>query len=83
LEYVNKDDRIRVLSLQVGAHKGDLIYWYESDSETGYSIDPRDVSTRKYKEILWNKIRNMLAIAGCDVSTIERQLLLAASIRKK
>jgi DNA polymerase family B len=32
-EYINKNDRAKILGLQFGAHKGDIVYWYESDSK--------------------------------------------------
>jgi hypothetical protein len=53
-EYVNEHDRVKILGLQFGAHKGDLVYWYESlSNKRGYSTKVKDLSVRKYKQILW------------------------------
>ena len=78
-EYVNEHERVRVLGLQFDAHKGDLIYWYESDSKKRYSTHPADISIKKYKEILWDKIEDMLAIAGYKVDNIKQQLIIDQS----
>jgi replicative DNA helicase Mcm len=51
-QYINKNDRGKILGLQLGAHKGDIVYWYESDSKKRYSTHPADISIKKYKEIL-------------------------------
>ena len=78
-EYVNEHDRVRVLGLQFGARKGDIVYWYESDSKKRYSTHPADISIKKYKEILWDKIEDMLAIAGYKVDNIKQQLIIDQS----
>jgi hypothetical protein len=43
-QYPNeKDIRIEVLGLDLGAHKGELVYWYESlTSKRGHSTKVRD-----------------------------------------
>jgi DNA polymerase elongation subunit (family B) len=78
-EYVNKNDRVKILGLQFGAHKGYIVYWYESDSKKRYSTHPADISIKKYKEILWDKIEDMLAIAGYKVDIIKQQLIIDQS----
>ena len=45
-EYVNKNDRGKVLGLQFAAHKGDIVYWYESDSRSRYSTDRIEISIK-------------------------------------
>jgi DNA polymerase elongation subunit (family B) len=76
-EYVNEHDRVRVLGLQLDAHKGDIVYWYESDSKMkGYSTNIQDISITKYKHVLWNKIKDILEIAGYDIKAIEQELIL-------
>lgn len=80
-EYVNKNDRGKVLGLQFAAHKGDIVHWYESDSKKRYSIDPIDISTKKYKEILWNKIKEILEITNYNTEEIEYDLLIKDEIR--
>ena len=68
--------RVKVLGLQLGAGKGELVYWYESLANSrGYSIKPKDLSIKKYKEILWSKIKDILEIAGCNIAKIKQDLL--------
>ena len=65
-----------MLGLELGVSKGDLVYWYESLANSrGYSIKIKDLSIKKYKEILWDKIEDILEIAGCDIAKIKRDLL--------
>jgi hypothetical protein len=65
-QYPNdKDIRVKVLGLELGASKGELVYWYESlANKRGYSTKIKDLSVKKYKQILWDKIQDMLEIAG-------------------
>jgi DNA polymerase elongation subunit (family B) len=73
-EYENENDRKRKLGLAIGARKGDVIEYYESDNKVGYSLNPQDISFRKYIEMLWKTVKDILQIAGYDVVTFERQL---------
>jgi hypothetical protein len=75
-QYPNdKDIRIKVLGLELGAGKGELIYWYESlANKRGCSTKIKDLSIKKYKEILWDKIKDMLEIAGYNVVKIKQDL---------
>jgi DNA polymerase elongation subunit (family B) len=76
-QYPNdKDIRAKVLGLELGASKGELVYWYESlANKRGYSTKIKDLSVRKYTQILWDKIEDMLEIAGYDVAKIKQDLL--------
>ena len=76
-QYPNdKDIRVKVLGLELGANKGELIYWYESlANKRGYSTKIKDLSIKKYKQILWDKIEDMLEIAGHEVGKINQDLL--------
>jgi DNA polymerase elongation subunit (family B) len=76
-QYPNdKDIRVKVLGLELGASKGELVYWYESlANKRGYSTKIKDLSIKKYKQILWNKIEDMLEIAGYEVGKIKQDLL--------
>lgn len=74
-EYHNANDRKRRLGLVIGARKGDVIEYYESDgNKEGYSLNPRDISIRKYKLTLWKTVKEILEIAGYNVSSIEQDL---------
>jgi hypothetical protein len=76
-QYPNdKDIRIKVLGLELDAGKGELVYWYESlANKRGYSTKIKDLSIKKYKEILWNKIEDMLEVVGYDIAKIKQDLL--------
>ncbi len=68
--------RVRILGLELDADKGEIVYWYESlANERGYSTKIKDLSIKKYKEILWNKIEILLQIAGYNIEGIESDLL--------
>jgi hypothetical protein len=76
-QYPNdKEIRVKVLGLELGIGKGELVYWYESlSNKRGYSIKIKDLSIKKYKQILWDKIEDMLEIAGYNVTKIKQDLL--------
>jgi DNA polymerase, archaea type len=76
-QYPNdKDIRVKVLGLELGVGKGELVYWYESlANKRGYSTKVKDLSVRKYKRILWDKIEDILEIAGFNVAKIKQDLL--------
>jgi hypothetical protein len=75
-QYPNdKDIRVKVLGLELGACKGELVYWYESlANKRGYSTKVKDLSVRKYKQILWDKIEDMLEITNYNVAKIKQDL---------
>jgi DNA polymerase elongation subunit (family B) len=76
-QYPNdKSIRVKVLGLELGASKGELVYWYESlANKRGYSTRIKDLSIKKYKQILWNKIKDILQIADYNVNKIKQGLL--------
>jgi DNA polymerase elongation subunit (family B) len=76
-QYPNdKDIRVKVLGLELGASKGELVYWYESlANKRGYSTKIKDLSIKKYKQILWDKIEDILEIAGYNIAKIKQDLL--------
>jgi DNA polymerase elongation subunit (family B) len=76
-QYPNdKDIRVKVLGLELGASKRELVYWYESlANKTGYSTKVKDLSVTKYKQILWDKIEDILEIADYNVAEIKQDLL--------
>jgi DNA polymerase elongation subunit (family B) len=77
-EYENENDRKRKIGLAVSARKGDVIEYYESDNnKEGYSLNPQDISISKYKAMLWKAVKDILEIAGHDVVTIEKELILS------
>ena len=75
-EYHNTNDRKRRLGIAVGARKGDVIKYYESDNnKAGYSLNYQDISTKKYKLMLWKTVAEILEIAGYDISSLENELV--------
>ena len=72
----DRNIRVRILGLELGADKGEIVYWYESlANEKGYSTKIKDLSIKKYKEILWNKMEDMLEVTGYDIEKIKSDLL--------
>ena len=73
-EYKNENDRMRVLAKMLGAHKGDTVYWYETLSESvhdktnrPYSIKPENLNLDEYKNLLLNKLADILEIIGFNM----------------
>ena len=58
-EYENENDRKRKIGLAIGARKGDVIEYYESDTKEGYSLNQQEISIRKYKEMLWKAVKEI------------------------
>ena len=81
-QYPNdKDFRVKVLGLELGAGKGELVYWYESlANNRGYSSKIKDLSVKKYKEILWDEIEDMLEIVGYNIAKIKQDLLYESEV---
>ncbi|MGA9152806.1 MAG: DNA polymerase domain-containing protein [Candidatus Nitrosopolaris sp.] len=74
-EYENENDRKRKIGLAVGARKGDVVEYFETDkNKEGYSLNSQDISVKKYKIMLWKAIKDLLEIAGYDIATLEREL---------
>jgi len=47
-EYENENDRKRKIGLAIGARKGDVIEYFETDkNREGYSLSPQDISIKK------------------------------------
>ena len=81
-QYPNdKKLRAKVLALELGTGIGEIVYWYESlSNERGYSTKVKDISIKKYKEILWDKIEDMLEIAGYEVDKIKLEIIEGSKI---
>jgi hypothetical protein len=72
---------LKVLAFEPGTGMDEIVYWYESlSNERGYSTKVKDISIKKYKEILWDKIENILEIAGYEVDKIKSKLIDASKI---
>jgi DNA polymerase, archaea type len=75
-EYENENDRKRKIGLAIGARKGDVIEYYESDNREGYSLNPQEISIRKYKVMLWKAVKDILEITGYGIAALEQDLIL-------
>ena len=70
-----------MLALELGLGIGEIVYWYESlSSGRGYSTKVKDSSIKKYKEILWDKIEDILAITGYEVDKIKLEIINESKI---
>src|ERR671922_2137547 len=79
-QYPNdKDIRVKVLGLELGASKGELVYWYESlANKRGYSTKIKDLSVRNYKQIFWDKIEDMIEISDYNMIESDKIYSMAA-----
>jgi hypothetical protein len=77
-EYENENDRKRKIGLAIGARKGDVIEYFESDNKEGYSLNPQDISIKKYKAMLWKAVKDILEIAGYNIASIEQELIVGS-----
>lgn len=53
-----------------------MIQYFDSDvKKTGksWSVDPADIDIAKYKQTLWNTVREMLEIAGYPVEDLVKE----------
>jgi hypothetical protein len=69
------NSQILVLAFEFGTGIGESL-----SNERGYSIKVKDISSKKYKEILWDKIEDMLEIAGYEVNKIKLKLIEGSKI---
>jgi hypothetical protein len=76
-EYENENDRKRKIGLAVGARKGDVVEYFETDNnKEGYSLNSQDISIKRYKIMLWKATKDILEIAGYDIASIEHELII-------
>ncbi len=64
------------IGLKLNLKTGDVIQYYKSDNEDGISLDPNYISIRKYKTMLWNSVKDLLEVAGYDITAIERKFVV-------
>ncbi len=84
-EYI---DHVRTgkLGKLLGKDKGDLVYWYETFTETyvkskeswkkkkDYSVRPENLNLDEYKKLLLNKLTDSLEITGFNIDDLRLQL---------
>lgn len=55
------------------AKQGELVEYFDSNikkSGKSWSVNPRDIDVSKYKQTLWNTVREVLEIAGYPVEDL-------------
>ena len=86
--YEYKDHvRTGILAKLLDKDKGDLVYWYETYTQQyvkskqcwkrkkGYSVKVENLNLDEYKNLLLNKLKDSLEIAGFNMATLERELI--------
>src|SRR5262249_52868775 len=85
--YEYKDHiRTGILAKLLDKDKGDLVYWYETYTQEyvkskqcwkkkkGYSVKPENLNLDKYKNLLLNKLKDSLDIAGFNTVALKPEL---------
>jgi DNA polymerase, archaea type len=75
-DYKSQTCQASKIGKALGARKGDLIQYFYSDiKKTGksWSILPADIDITKYKQILWNTVREILEIAGYPIEDLAKE----------
>jgi DNA adenine methylase Dam len=84
--------RIAELANLLDKDKGDLVYWYETYTQEyvkskqcwkrkkGYYVKPENLNLDKYKNLLLNKLKDSLEIAGFDMGELKLQVSHATTI---
>jgi DNA polymerase I len=75
-DYKSQSSQAAKIGKALGAKKGDLIQYFDSDvKKTGksWSVNPAEIDTAKYKQMLWNTVREILEIAGYPVENLSKE----------
>jgi DNA polymerase elongation subunit (family B) len=75
-DYKSQTCQASKIGKALGARKGDLIQYFYSDiNKTGksWSVNPADIDILKYKQMLWNTVREVLEIAGYPIEDIAKE----------
>jgi hypothetical protein len=56
------------MGILLNAKSGDVIQYYKSDNADGISLNPKEISVKKYKIMLWKTVKDILEIAGYDIA---------------
>jgi DNA polymerase, archaea type len=84
--------RIVELAKLLDKDKGDLVYWYETQTEEydkgkhcwkkkrGYSVKPENLNLDKYKDLLLNKLKDSLEITGFNMDSLRKHLSHAKTL---
>jgi DNA polymerase elongation subunit (family B) len=75
-DYKSQSCQASKIGKALGARKGDLIQYFHSDiKKTGksWSTNPADIDIAKYKQTLWNTVKEILEIAGYPVEDLSKE----------
>jgi DNA polymerase I len=75
-DYKSQTCQASAIGKSLGARKGDLIQYFNSDiKKTGksWSVNPADIDIPKYKQTLWNTVREILEVAGYPVEDVAKE----------
>jgi DNA polymerase I len=75
-DYKSQSCQAAKIGKALGARKGDVIQYFDSNIKKtgkGWSLDPADIDTAKYKQMLWNTVREILEIAGYPVHDLSKE----------
>ena len=82
------EDHVRtgIVAKSLDKDKGDLVYWYETYTQEyvkskqcwkrkkSYSVKLENLNLDEYKNLLLNKLKDSLEIAGFSIAALEREL---------
>jgi DNA polymerase I len=75
-DYKSQNSQAAKIGKALGARKGDLIQYFDSDvKKTGksWSLDPVDIDSAKYKQMLWNTVIEILETAEYPVEDLSKE----------
>jgi DNA polymerase, archaea type len=81
-DYKSQSCQAAKIGNSLGVRKGDLIqYYYSNIKKTGksWSVNPADIDIAKYKQMLWNTVREILEIIGYPVENLAKEFCVKNS----
>lgn len=75
-EYKSQSCQAAKIGKAVGAKKGELIEYFDSNimkAGKSWSVNPADIDIPKYKQTLWNTVREVLEITGYPVEDLAKE----------
>ena len=85
-EYKSQSCQAAKIGKAVGARKGELVEYFDSNiKKTGesWSTKHEDIDILKYKQTLWNTVKEVLEIAGYPVEDLADKFGVKTTTKKK
>jgi len=76
-DYKSQTCQASKIGKALGARKGDMIqYFYSDNRKTGksWSVNPADIDIAKYKQMLWNTVREILEVGGYPIEDLAKEV---------